>query len=625
MGDQLSQKGVADGSNSQQICPPPMDGFLRALSNLLEHIVLVATLDGVDCPGTRTRFHGVSPPSISIYHYLRRVESHFRCSSECFVIALIYIDRLLKTQGPNFVVTMCAIHRVILTSVVLAAKFFDDRYYSNRFYAAVGGVRTKELNALETDFLRLINWNLHTFPEEYEAYRMSVWTSAPSELTPPLTPPPPLSTPQELIINLIGALGCISGVFFNRSGHEFTLARGGWAEPGGAVVNRSKPARASSVATISSVNTVTESSSSSSEDTRDNDPYVGCDIRTTPSTSMIITLPRPTVSIIRDDSSPDDPNRQMQQFLRRVCRCNSSDAAIYLATLKDQTASDVLSKPRNFSDLADFPAEPSWSSPPKDIDRANKDTPTTSTDTESALAALSTTADVSDSTLTSGVPQSESQASLVAMVTSDEQHDQYLCCDAIGSTPLDGEEKFLQEFVFGSSAFQVDFVGTMTKSLLDRISPNEMVSFPDLPPQLRGVTRFYSLRAPSISVHAYLKRFEKHFMCSRECYLIALIYLDRLSESCNSQFRITRRSIHKFFLTALVIAVKYFDDLYYDNKYYAHVGGVRVAELDCMEATFLQLIEWHLFVSPEEFAQCAKRFLIMGSSTPSPTEGPVQL
>lgn len=46
----------------------------------------------------------------------------------------------------------------------------------------------------------------------------------------------------------------------------------------------------------------------------------------------------------------------------------------------------------------------------------------------------------------------------------------------------------------------------------------------------------------------------------------------------------------RFFLAALVIAVKYFDDLYYDNKFYAHVGGVRVAELDVMEAAFLQLI-----------------------------------
>ncbi|KAF4714532.1 mitochondrial peripheral inner membrane protein, partial [Perkinsus olseni] len=109
-----------------------------------------------------------------------------------------------------------------------------------------------------------------------------------------------------------------------------------------------------------------------------------CSTCTTPiaappsSPSLSPSRPRPTVSIIRDDSSPEDPNRQMQQFLRRVCRCNSSDAAIYLATLrKDQTASKVLSRPRNFSDLADFPAKPSWSSPPKDIDRANKDTPTT--------------------------------------------------------------------------------------------------------------------------------------------------------------------------------------------------------------------------------------------------------
>lgn len=76
-----------------------------------------------------------------------------------------------------------------------------------------------------------------------------------------------------------------------------------------------------------------------------------------------------------------------------------------------------------------------------------------------------------------------------------------------------------------------------------------------------------------------------------------------------------------------MIAVKYFDDHYYDNKYYAHVGGVRVAELDGLEAAFLQLIgrrsevvvidlmiisEWHLFVPAEEFTLCAKRFLMMG-------------
>ncbi|EER19884.1 G1/S-specific cyclin PCL5, putative [Perkinsus marinus ATCC 50983] len=227
MRDKLSFKGASNSGNSQSFSSP-MDGFLHALSNLLEHMVLVATLEGVDSPGTRTRFHGISPPSISIYHYLQRVESHFRCSSECFVIALIYMDRLLKTQGPNFVVTMCAIHRVILTSVVLAAKFFDDRYYSNKFYAAVGGVRTKELNALEAEFLRLINWNLHTLPEEYEAYRMSVWSSSTSvELAlPPLSSS--LSTPPGLMISLI------------------------------------KAPRASSVATVSSINTNTKSSSSSS-------------------------------------------------------------------------------------------------------------------------------------------------------------------------------------------------------------------------------------------------------------------------------------------------------------------------------------------------------------------------
>jgi hypothetical protein len=57
------------------------------------------------------------------------------CSPECFVLSLVYIDRLIQRNG----VTLCSlnIHRVIITSLMLAAKFFDDQYYNNAFYAKV--------------------------------------------------------------------------------------------------------------------------------------------------------------------------------------------------------------------------------------------------------------------------------------------------------------------------------------------------------------------------------------------------------------------------------------------------------------------------------------------------------
>jgi len=60
---------------------------------------------------------------------------------------------------------------------MLAVKFFDDVYYSNAYYAKVGGVKTKEVNTLEQHFLRLIDWQLAVTPQEYEQYRNQVFAA----------------------------------------------------------------------------------------------------------------------------------------------------------------------------------------------------------------------------------------------------------------------------------------------------------------------------------------------------------------------------------------------------------------------------------------------------------------
>jgi hypothetical protein len=66
---------------------------------------------------------------------------------------------------------------------MLAVKFFDDVYYSNAYYAKVGGIRTKEVNALETQFLRLIDWRLHVSPKEYDQYRNHVYQAVQGRAT----------------------------------------------------------------------------------------------------------------------------------------------------------------------------------------------------------------------------------------------------------------------------------------------------------------------------------------------------------------------------------------------------------------------------------------------------------
>eukprot|EP00929_Paragymnodinium_shiwhaense_P024830 TRINITY_DN15171_c0_g1_i1.p1 TRINITY_DN15171_c0_g1~~TRINITY_DN15171_c0_g1_i1.p1 ORF type:complete len:322 (-),score=48.95 TRINITY_DN15171_c0_g1_i1:571-1536(-) len=124
-------------------------------------------------PQRLTRFHAVRAPALSILEYLTRLSTYFQCSNECFVLSLVYIDRIVK-KHPEFSISPLNIHRLVVTSVMMAAKFFDDVYYANSYYARVGGVKTSELNTLEETFLRLIEWRLHVLPEEYENYRRHV-------------------------------------------------------------------------------------------------------------------------------------------------------------------------------------------------------------------------------------------------------------------------------------------------------------------------------------------------------------------------------------------------------------------------------------------------------------------
>lgn len=116
-----------------------------------------------------TCFHCKFPPSVTIGDYLTRIKRFFNCSVECYVAGLIYIDRLLKLR-PHVVFSPMSCHRLVCVSMVAAAKFHEDFFYSNKFYAKVGGLPLQELNALEVRFLQMLDWRLDIRPHEYALY-----------------------------------------------------------------------------------------------------------------------------------------------------------------------------------------------------------------------------------------------------------------------------------------------------------------------------------------------------------------------------------------------------------------------------------------------------------------------
>lgn len=116
--------------------------------------------------GRTSPFALSKPPFISLAGYIHRLYSCMHCSVECFVLARIYLDRI-STKYP---ITAYSVHRSVLLSVVVAAKYHDDRYYTNAHYAKVGGISVETLNELEARFLQCIEYQLWVEEDVYEVF-----------------------------------------------------------------------------------------------------------------------------------------------------------------------------------------------------------------------------------------------------------------------------------------------------------------------------------------------------------------------------------------------------------------------------------------------------------------------
>lgn len=149
---------------------------VRVLATVLDRLVKSNSHINNNDPSQVTKFHALQAPGIDILHYLERIHKYASCSTECYILALIYIDRLI--QRNNFNLSGLNVHRVVITAVLLAAKFFDDAYYNNAYYAKVGGVLVSEMNGLEVEFLFRINFSLHVKPEVFRKYQAELVSHA---------------------------------------------------------------------------------------------------------------------------------------------------------------------------------------------------------------------------------------------------------------------------------------------------------------------------------------------------------------------------------------------------------------------------------------------------------------
>ena len=107
-------------------------------------------------------------PSISIKDYLERLYKYTKMNSSTIILILIYIDRLCNIN--KFKLTYYNIHKLILSSMVVAIKYNEDEYYPMKIYAKLGGISKAEMCFLEYYFVSLIKFNLFVTKELFDKY-----------------------------------------------------------------------------------------------------------------------------------------------------------------------------------------------------------------------------------------------------------------------------------------------------------------------------------------------------------------------------------------------------------------------------------------------------------------------
>ena len=110
---------------------------------------------------------------------------------------------------------------------------------------------------------------------------------------------------------------------------------------------------------------------------------------------------------------------------------------------------------------------------------------------------------------------------------------------------------------------------------------------------------FSSRSIPSISIYEYLKRIQNYSIIEKNTLILSLIYIDRLCKL--GKVTLTYYNIHKIIFGAILIAIKYNEDNFFDNKFYSEIAGIKLNELNIIEYTFMKLCDFKMFVSKDIF------------------------
>ena len=150
----------------------------------------------------------------------------------------------------------------------------------------------------------------------------------------------------------------------------------------------------------------------------------------------------------------------------------------------------------------------------------------------------------------------------------------------------------------------MDLINAISRTLLTILNNNESLKNYREIVKKQNMMCFSANSVPNISIKDYLIRIQNYSQMEKSTLILSLILIDKMCKKSN--IALTIYNIHRILFSSVLISIKYNEDSYFDNTFYAQIAGIKPNELKLLEYKFLEFNDFNVYTNDYDYEQYEK-------------------
>ena len=153
-----------------------MDEMVNFVSEMAQGMygIFASKICLADIDMTRSVMNSKTSVPPEVRRYVSQILTSTRLPSSTILLGLHYLAvrmTILSTRG-NYGYGGGDVYNLLTTALLLGSKFLDDNTFQNRSWSDVSNIPVKKLNALESEWLQDIKWDMHFDPSDPKGFAL---------------------------------------------------------------------------------------------------------------------------------------------------------------------------------------------------------------------------------------------------------------------------------------------------------------------------------------------------------------------------------------------------------------------------------------------------------------------